>query len=744
MTLVNGIMMLGALGLAVPVIIHLLNRSRYQRVPWAAMHLIEPLVRKNSRRIRLEQILLLILRSAIPVLLAVCMAGPVLLSGGLVGCQNIEGEPKASVIVMLDSSYSMESAESSRTRYDRARAEVAEVVGRLPRGSDVMVLQTGSFIEPLTSRPSFDLPGVRTRVLESQSGSGAADFAKALEAAVPMMAELSHANRDLLLVSDFQDVTWRESKRESVARMKKVFDGLALKPSLTLMPVKGEARDNLSVESLVMSPKLVGVEQPVRWRATLRNHGKRDVELVRAALLIDGVTVDERMVDIESGQSTDLLFEHRFEKTDAGSHWVELRLEGDEIHADNSYTLAFDVLDRLPVLIVEPTASGKFREGEADFLELALEPFTQSKQKELKDLIAVEVCRPGELASRNLEKYRVVILADVPRMDEAALGRVEAFVKAGGGLLVYPGANVLEAGRQWYDEAFFRMGRGLLPAKLGTVRDAETLGEGDNVVSIAQQQYDHPSLALFNDPRNGNLATITFNRWFNLREPESDSRRDLSVIARLSTGAPFLLAKKFGEGAVIMSAAPADDSWSNGPAALVYLPLHQQLVLYLASQFQSNRNLMVGEKIEAHFSRESAGQNVHAWFYPVAHHQGESPEQVRLPDQKLVDRGENSVASFEQTFRPGLYVIQPKGADPKHYAVNVDRAESDLNYLADDQMNDLASELGAVVADNAEQYLQQGRERLFGREIWHWFLAMVLLVLFLEMTLQQWMTRHRQ
>ena len=67
----------GFLGLtAIPVIIYLINRQRYQRVPWAAMEFLLRAMHKNRRRLRFENLLLLIIRTLIILLfvLACCRA----------------------------------------------------------------------------------------------------------------------------------------------------------------------------------------------------------------------------------------------------------------------------------------------------------------------------------------------------------------------------------------------------------------------------------------------------------------------------------------------------------------------------------------------------------------------------------------------------------------------------------------------------------------------------------------------
>src|SRR5882672_9421060 len=59
---------------SIPIVIHLLNRNRYRVVSWAAMRFLLAAQRKNTRRMRLEQLLLLAVRTLLVLLLVLAMA----------------------------------------------------------------------------------------------------------------------------------------------------------------------------------------------------------------------------------------------------------------------------------------------------------------------------------------------------------------------------------------------------------------------------------------------------------------------------------------------------------------------------------------------------------------------------------------------------------------------------------------------------------------------------------------------
>src|SRR5947199_9357832 len=80
MSFLNPIMLAGLVAISVPIIIHLLNRRKFQKVVWAAMRFLRLSVEQNQRRMKIEDLILLVLRCLLLVLLALALPRPALLS----------------------------------------------------------------------------------------------------------------------------------------------------------------------------------------------------------------------------------------------------------------------------------------------------------------------------------------------------------------------------------------------------------------------------------------------------------------------------------------------------------------------------------------------------------------------------------------------------------------------------------------------------------------------------------------
>ncbi len=113
-------MLLWGTAAAIPIVMHLLNRRRQQTVNWAAMRLLLQVIEKQSRRIRIEQLILLILRTLIFVNARVSARTPLFPTTAKwrIGCRT--ATPRH-LIFVIDNSYSMGYRDDRGTRFSAAQ-----------------------------------------------------------------------------------------------------------------------------------------------------------------------------------------------------------------------------------------------------------------------------------------------------------------------------------------------------------------------------------------------------------------------------------------------------------------------------------------------------------------------------------------------------------------------------------------------------------------------------------------------
>jgi hypothetical protein len=132
MTFLQSLFLAGLAAAVIPVIIHLLNRPRARVVPFSTLEFIRRLQIKRSRRLRVRELLLLVLRVLLVALIALAFARPAL-QGAFAG--GVGGRARTSACIVLDVSYSMGFREGEATLLDRAKDRAHQIV-RLLRERD--------------------------------------------------------------------------------------------------------------------------------------------------------------------------------------------------------------------------------------------------------------------------------------------------------------------------------------------------------------------------------------------------------------------------------------------------------------------------------------------------------------------------------------------------------------------------------------------------------------------------------
>ena len=790
MSFLNGALLVGAAAFLIPLLIHIFNRSRFQIITWGAMHLLESVLRVNRRQVQLEQIILLIIRCAIPILLALCLArmvvtewGPfvtrlilplaalgflilvalvpnmkklfgtlcaasilaaLVLESGIMklGTEkdkvtSLSGEVPASTVILLDDSFSMKAGKG----FDKASEFTKGLLGNLKKGSDASIIRMGGEASPIFAKPTSE-----TTELGNRAGNLVADYDKvdvteSLSEGIRTVLEGRNAKREIILVSDFRKADWNEVGG-SLADLKTAIDGEPVPPEITFIDVGGEVKNNVSIESIELSATTVGVGQKIQVRAELVNHGSSSYNgdlPVRLYEEGNSTTVlAETIISLKPNETGQVLFTHVFEKP--GSRVVTIDADpGDDLRADDKRSASITVLERIGVLLVDGSPSDDWLAGETDFLKLALTPFGEAVAKgsaQTKDLIDAAVTSINRFEpAEQLKNQSVVVLANVAEMTNEQSTAISNFVRNGGGLWVCMGDQVQA---NWYNSKLGPEDLDLLPLKVlslgGSVNDDSLR------TRVVASHFEHPALTIFNDRRNGSLADADVWAWMRLGESEANRIGSATVLARLETGDPFIAEKKLGKGVVIQSACSIDGDWSNMPIRSCYLPLVQQLASYLADQVTPPRNLPAGSTL-AHFLPDTdAGKNIEV----------KGPDGIR--SIKAVKRGSQAVAEFSETRRPGTYAMMGNGVETARFVVNPSTRESRLERLSDEEITARATALGLetkeIIKSSDEssvldQYLKLDGERKFGRETWKILLWTLLGLLFVELILQRIFGRVR-
>ncbi len=709
MTFLNGVLLFGLFAGAVPLIIHLINRTRYRTVEWGAMHLLEQVLKSRQRRFQIQQLILLLIRTAIPMVLALCMARPV-----LTGMNSLLGKTKTSVVLSIDDSASMNAAQKNRTQFQDALEKASQIVENLPRGSEVSIhwMASGDIVGP-----TYDHDRIQAALFEAERGNGMMHPSRALDQAVELLGRSNYPDRELIIISDYQSVSWPADKISEHKALAQRLQEMDPPTRLTLFRVGKPVSENIGVEKINLSRTVIGTGRRVRIRADVHNYGQQTWQDLRVFFRVDGEERSASLIQLRPDQTAQVLFSHAF--AEPGSHFIEVFADADPLREDNARMIATPVIEQLPVLLVSSSSGSGPLSDPADFLQLALQPYKSSGDNSEKDLIDIRRVEVGKFSAKDLENgVKVVVLANIKQFNSSQSSILEEFVNNGGGVLFFPGS---EMNIEDVNNNLFAGGQGILPYAYEAVPQFSVTGQ-----SILTQRFSHPALEIFNSRGNGDISEALFKTWQGLADSERHAGPGVNIIARFENDTPFLAEKEFGAGRVIAAAAACDLSWSNFPMKSAYLPFMQEMVIYLASKVTPPRNIESGETLAALLPR-SAGNRVALITDPAGNRS----------EVKAVRKQTHALVEFSETQRTGLYILDPPTGDLMHYVVRTPAEESNLNLLEDEEIEALSEGMNASVVTSSVEYQKQDRRRRFGYELWKFLLFVLLVLIAMEMYFEQ-------
>ena len=580
--------LLGFLALGgIPIIIYLINRQRYQRVPWAAMEFLLRAMKKHRRRLRFENLLLLLIRTAIVLLFVLAMARPSLESGAL----PVLGESGRSELFLVDRSYSMALQSTGRSSLRVVADAVSDRVKSLEKGDRVGLIFGGGFPDVVTPTPEIiteaSAPLVLDQLEQVEITYEAFEAAPLLSVASDWISSGSARETPWIvhIYSDLQKADWLAADstvdpaiREALSRLEEQNAKIFLHPVTAVRP------RNVTLSSIRCSSQLLAIDLPTTFQVTVENHGKEAVAGIEAELWIDDEVQGSRRISVDPGERTVVSFPHIFRTV--GPARVRAVVRSDDLDVDNERTAVFEVRESVEVLIVDGSRTSGDEISEADWLVAALGGVPVTETGVRLSPFTTDTVVPERWADRNLSDTRVLIFVDVPEFSEREVERVEAFLNDGGGILFFPGTRFRIAE---YLAGSWRGGNGWFPYEpLEEVIDRSR----ETFYHFEIADADHPTMEYLAETPDAGIALVAIHGFLRPGSTEGSE-----VLMRLDdfSRTPALVAKPFGKGVTIASITGAGRRWSNFPTAPAYLPFLFETLPYLATRDQISRNLAIGE-----------------------------------------------------------------------------------------------------------------------------------------------------
>ena len=707
----------GAATFAIPVVIHLIFRLRKRRVIFSSLRFLQESVLRETKRLRLRELILLLLRCLACILLALCFARPFRPNSVLAGSN---GKPKEDVVMVVDDSPSLLAQEGASVRWlslmERARNDVSQ-----HDAGDRVGLVFAS--EP--ARAEIDLSNnfgaVASALRRDRPSPKRGDLAQALNTAVELLLNSTQLVRRVVLYSDMQANqidrgAWAALAQKAAASGR----GIAVQ-LVTPSGAQPAHLPNLAVTEV--SPKSdVWIEgRPVPFSVRVANYGDNENSSVPVRLVVDGKILATRTVGLGPHSSQEIDMSAVFPRSGEVFGSAEIDAH-DAFPEDDKRLFALRLRDSLKVLVIEERLGDKdsFLD-EGYYVRMALDPKARGADVPAPPGAAAALggyvqVQSVAVANVTPEMYRatdLIVLVGISELSPKALAALEDAVGDGHNLILFTGRADGRLSEAFYNGAFWKNGHGLLPARPGPLYEGKRL-EG-KYHQLGEFKADHTLFTPFVGENEPHLRLPRYVRHFQANpgdlkvgsegfinaeglttsapsvpstpappssgtQPagtppekrggaEGAPRAPGQVLATFSDGSPYVMERAYGKGTVLMFTFAPRPEATDLPKRKAFVPLLHQAVRHFAGvNTTSKRNLVVGDQ----FDFADAGAT------PESSISLEKPAAPGAAKETLSLTGNDhpraeTVGIYTAAFQKGNVL------DRTLWAVNIDPRESELN-----------------------------------------------------------------
>ncbi|HMF94658.1 MAG TPA: BatA domain-containing protein [Vicinamibacterales bacterium] len=653
---------LGLAAIAIPVLVHLIQRERKRVIEFPSLMFVRRIPYQSVRRRRIRHWALLLLRAAAIALIVAAFARPFMRQGA-VAAAAVGGARE--IVILLDDSASMGYGD----HWARAQGAARAVVRGMTANDRATLVVFGKNAEE-NMRATADRSRLEAAINTAKVSSGATRYGPALKLAESILSRSPIKRREAVLISDFQRTGWSGSEEVRFG------EGM----TVSTVSVASPNTANLAVPSVSFARASFSGQERITVSAGLSNKGDEAIKNVPVTLVIDGHEIQTEHATVAAHASGSVSFT---QFTLAGPNVRgSVRAGADPLPADNTFN--FVLTPSAPVSLV--VVDNGDRASASLFLSKALAIGTTP-------LFQVETTTAARMTPAMFDKRSVVILNNTTFPPAGGGSNLKRFVERGGGVLVIAGDNT-----SWSPSEF-----DLLPGRLGGIVDRMEGRSG----SLGYLDYSHPVFEVFKAPRSGDFSAAHVFRYRSVQTTPADR-----VLARFDDGAVAAAEKKIGAGRVIIWTSTLDDSWTDIGVKPIFLPLVHQLVRYLAQYEQPASWFTVGQVLDLTQRAKARTDRIIV-----------TPSGERISQSSMGEGNEGLLELTEQGVYEIRSAAASSGR-PEAIAVNLDPAESDLSPMDPRELVAAVTGHASPVDVQPEQAQEMTREEAEKRQSLWWYLLL--------------------
>ncbi|MEM9412563.1 MAG: BatA domain-containing protein, partial [Planctomycetota bacterium] len=607
---------LGALAVASPILIHLLNRRRFKIIEWAAMDFLFEADKKNRRRVQLENFILLFLRCLAMLLIGLLLARPYLPSQL---AELMQPNQKYERIFLVDDSLSSRVLNGDQPSINVARNALSRMVAEFAESDSsedwLTVALTSNPDQPILANEPVTgetLPALLETIDNIEPTDTRANYTTSIsELRRVVAASDEKVTRVTYLFSDLRQQDWQSVEyAEGQMAPNRLAQELAADSSeCFLVDLGSPADNNLAITSLRPLDLQVS-NRVVRFAVDVTNYGDSSIGGVKVLFQVDDSTPQYQTVaNLLPGQTEEVVFPFLFEDNPSqlafdsldSSSLTDFRnykivaeidrqtmtdddLRSDQLINDSKAFCAARIFSGVPILLVDGDPSSVAERSETHYL---------NSLNVLGTGLRPEAVTTTDLETVSLSDYQIIFLCNVDEISPERLRSIKNWIRDGGNLVLMPGNKIRS---QTFNECFHEDGEGLSPLALNSIAGDPTMSSWVNF-EVAPQV--HPAFQIVVDSDQTSLSRVDIFSWWTSTLDTTKIGTDFIVPLRLSDdqNSVAMAERSWGDGRVIVFTIPGDGDWSMWPSSPTYAPVMIDMIDYLVGSVGENASVPVGGTI---------------------------------------------------------------------------------------------------------------------------------------------------
>lgn len=686
MNFINPFLLLFAAAAAIPLLLHLFNRQRVKVIEFSTVKYLLSLQKTRMRKVKIRQILLLILRTLALLAIAFAFARPTSEGGYL---PALGGKTTTTAMMLIDISGSSMSETNSGSFFEKGIEKASQILGNFTEKEKVEIIAFGSTILYDSGEPTSDFERLKSFLKSIKPAQSEATpltaFAKAHEA-----LKASHdPNLEIYLLSDLQGEAWKSFEFD-------LFQNEHLDVKVFLTRTSSSGIDNVAIDQVRFPNQLITAGRDFSLEAEIRNYKTETSADLLVSLDVNDKKVSQTDLTLAPNAVGKVSFNHT--APNGGFLYGSASIDDDDLLPDNRYYFAMRIPSSSRILLISDDDQETF------YLQRALAPATgENFAKE------VELMGAMQASTANLFSYNAVVVNVKGQMPSALASSLRNYLNVGGAalFLMRPTLDLKDFSERVTSPIF-----GLNPVEAPPLP-----APGAGKYLLNRFDFDHPLFSPYKQFTADKLPQAEFLGHFKTVEAAS-----ATVLARFSDNTPAVLEGKVGKGKALLYTFSLDNRYSdlvNRPFMVILL---NRSIEYLVSEPLNQREALVaGSEV----TRELGAQNAKQFALVNPGNDTSQLSPAFRTGEVIFDLGRQQL--------PGVYRIVGDVSLVDVFAINFPAKESEPVYVAAADVGKRIAGTKVIMLDFSSDPATAIASARYGAELWKLFLTIGFILLMIEM-----------